>query len=143
MDGVRIYFEIQLDEEAILADGYDLNGNPGNILFSANHETDKEQYLFDGDTTGNDTYTLSMEDDSYYRLTAKNFSILNAMFDNPDLLATKVDAAAGVDEYGNVEKLIKMINDKSEVSFRGASTSEFLTCILSDIALNANNANNF
>ena len=23
MDGVRIYFEIQLDEEAILADGYD------------------------------------------------------------------------------------------------------------------------
>ena len=127
----------------ILADGYDLNGNPGNILFSANHETDKEQYLFDGDTTGNDTYTLSMEDDSYYRLTAKNFSILNAMFDNPDLLATKVDAAAGVDEYGNVEKLIKMINDKSEVSFRGASTSEFLTCILSDIALNANNANNF
>ena len=43
----------------------------------------------------------------------------------------------------NVEKLIKMITDKSEVSFRGASTSEFLTCILSDIALNANNANNF
>ena len=41
------------------------------------------------------------------------------------------------------EKLIKMITDKSEVSFRGASTSEFLTCILSDIALNANNANNF
>ena len=133
----------------ILADGYDLNGDPGNILFSANHETDKEQYLFENlfvttDENGNKkNASLSMKDDSYYRMTAKNFSILNSMFDDPDLLATKVDAAAGVDEYGNVEKLIKMINDKSEVSFRGASTSEFLTCILSDIALNANNANNF
>lgn len=136
----------------ILADGFDLYGNPGNILFSANHETDKEQYLFTQgigveykDKNGNvQTYdSVSMKDDSYYRLTAKNFSVLNSMLDDPDLLATKVDEAAGVDEYGNVEKLIKMITDKAEVSFRGASCSEFLTCILSDIALNANNANNF
>ena len=136
----------------ILADGFDLYGNPGNILFSANHETDKEQYLFTQgigveykDKNGNvQTYdSVSMKDDSYYRLTAKNFSVLNSMLDDPDLLATKVDEAAGVDEYGNVEKLIKMITDKTEVSFRGASCSEFLTCILSDIALNANNANNF
>lgn len=123
----------------ILADGFDLYGNPGNILFSADKETDQDQYLFE---EGTDTQ-ISMEDDSYYRLTAKNFNILNALLDDPDLLATKVDAAAGVDEYGNVEKLIQMINDKSVVSFRGASASEFLTCILSDIALNANNANSF
>ena len=133
----------------ILADGFDLYGNSGNILFSANHETDKEQYLFENlfpmvDEDGNKkNASLNMKDDSYYRLTAKNFSILNAMLDDPDLLATKVDAAAGADEYGNVEKLIKMITNKTEVSFRGASCSEFLTCILSDIALNANNANNF
>ena len=133
----------------ILADGFDLYGNSGNILFSANHETDKEQYLFENlfpmvDEDGNKkSSSLNMKDDSYYRLTAKNFSILNSMLDDPDLLATKVDSAAGVDEYGNVEKLIKMITNKTEVSFRGASCSEFLTCILSDIALNANNANNF
>lgn len=152
------YYMAQMNEWArtfaskfneILADGYDMYGNSGNILFSANHETDKEQYLFDNlfITTGDDgtkvSDSLSMEDDSYYRLTAKNFSILNSMLDDPDLLATKVDSAAGVDEYGNVEKLIKMITNKTEVSFRGASCSEFLTCILSDIALNANNANNF
>ena len=126
----------------ILSGGYDLYGNKGNIFFSANHETDQEQYLF---TEGfsEDKNVLSMTDDSYYRMTAKNFSILNSMFDDPDLLATKVDSAAGVDEYGNVERLFEMINDKSVVSFRGASTSEFLTCILSDVALNANNANNF
>ena len=126
----------------ILASGYDLYGNKGNIFFSANHETDKEQYLF---TEGfsKDKNVLAAKDDSYYRMTAKNFSILNSMFDDPDLLATKVDGAAGVDEYGNIERLSKMINDKNVVSFRGASTGEFLTCILSDVALNANNANNF
>ena len=132
----------------ILADGFDLYGNPGNILFSANHETDKEQYLFTElfvtqEENKKVSDSVKMKDDSYYRLTAKNFSILNSMLDDPDLLATKLDEAAGVDEYGNVEKLIKMITDKTEVSFRGASCSEFLTCILSDIALNANNANNF
>lgn len=124
----------------ILADGFDLYGNSGNNLFAGNKETEPSQYLF---KDGLDDGTIAMNDDSYYRLTAKNFNVLSAMLDDPDLLATKIDGAAGVDEYGNVEKLIKMINDKSVVSFRGASSSEFLTCILSDIALNANNANNF
>ena len=126
----------------ILASGYDLYGNKGNILFSADHETDDEQYLFTEGFSDSKNY-ISMKDDSYYRMTAKNFNILNAMVGDPGLLATKADTGAGVDEYGNVEKLFKMINDRSVVSFRGASTSEFLTCILSDIALNANNANNF
>ena len=145
----------------ILTHGFDLYGNKGNILFSANHETDQEQYLFTAGVLGTQKedangkpmvdvngkpmlYTkISVTDDSYYRLTAKNFDILNSLLDDPDLLATKVDGAAGVDEYGNVENLIDMINDKTKASFRGASTGEFLTCILSDIALNANNANSF
>ena len=124
----------------ILADGYDLYGNSGNILFSADKETDEAQYLFKDDFKDK---TINMTDDSYYRLTAKNFNILNALLDDPDLLATKVDAASGVDEYGNVDALVKMMNDKTKMSFRGASAGEFLTCILSDIALNANNANSF
>ena len=144
----------------ILADGFDLYGNPGNIFFTGNHETDLGQYGFtagigtpqknaDGtlkkDNNGNVMIndSVSAKEDSYYRLTAKNFSILNAVVDNPDLLATKTDAAAGVDEYSNVEKLIKMVNDKTMMSFRGASAGEFLTCVLSDVALNANNANSF
>jgi len=163
------YYMAQMNEWArtfskkfneILADGFDLYGNSGNILFSADHETDPEQYLFtdelgtvvkdaDGnvvtDANGDPVLktVINMKDDSYYRMTAKNFKILAAMFDDPDLLATKTDTSAGVDQYGNVDKLMTMITDKSEVSFRGASTSEFLTCILSDIALNANNANSF
>ena len=48
-----------------------------------------------------------------------------------------------MDEYKNVDKLINMVNDKTVVSFRGASTAEFLTSILSDIALNTNSAKIF
>ena len=148
----------------ILADGYDLNGNHGKPLFVGNMETSDDQYLFkDGNIgahlradNGEREYldspdntqpklqnTISMKDDSYYRLTAKNFDILDAMADNPDLLAAKAGKTSGVDEYGNVEKLIKMTTDKTQAAFRGSSTSEFLTCILSDVALNANNANSF
>lgn len=126
----------------ILKEGYDVKGNQGILMFTGNHETDEEQYLFDeGLAPGKDT--VSVNEDSYYRLTAKNASILKAMVNDPDLLATKVGQTEGVDEYKNVERLIKMINDKTQVSFRGASTAEFLTCILSDIALNTNSANTF
>lgn len=126
----------------ILLDGYNMNGDPGIILLTGNHETDEEQYLFTDSLDPNKT-TIKMDDDSYYRLTAKNFDVLKAMVDNPDLLATKVDRDAGVDEYKNMENLKKMITDKTILSFRGANAGEFLTCILSDIALNANNANIF
>ena len=127
----------------ILKEGYDVKGNQGILMFTGNHETDEEQYLFDGGLNPGVKDTVSVNDDSYYRLTAKNASILKAMVNDPDLLATKVGQTEGVDEYKNVERLIKMINDKTQVSFRGASTAEFLTCILSDIALNTNSANTF
>ncbi len=127
----------------ILKEGYDVKGNQGILMFTGNHETDEEQYLFDGGLNPGVKDTVSVNDDSYYRLTAKNASILKAMVNDPDLLATKMGQTEGVDEYKNVERLIKMINDKTQVSFRGASTAEFLTCILSDIALNTNSANTF
>ena len=36
-----------------------------------------------------------------------------------------------------------MFSDKDQMSFRGCSASEFLECILSDVALNASKANTF
>ncbi|MBQ9989637.1 MAG: flagellar hook-associated protein FlgK [Lachnospiraceae bacterium] len=127
----------------ILNEGYDLYGDPGNLMFTGDMETGEEQYRFDEGLVDGGKRTLSVDDDSYYRLTAKNFSILDAMVTDPDLLATKVGQTEGVDEYKNVERLVEMINDETKLSFRGAAASEFLTCILSDIALNANSADTF
>lgn len=163
--GVPYYME-QMNEwcrtfaqafNGILQEGLDDYDNPGNILFSAQHETDREQYLFEEalgakDKDGNEITKVNVESDSYYRMTAKNFNILQALINDSDLLATKyTDQAAGADQktsigtdqYANIDRLTNMINDKKVASFRGASTGEFLTNILSDIALNASKANSF
>lgn len=133
----------------ILTGGYDVYGGNGHILFTGNMETADDQYDFPDDTRyvdadGNQLVTsIHVGQDSYYRLTAKNMSVLDVMFEDPDLLATKNDPTAGADEYGNVTELIDMTTNESVASFRGAPTSDFLVCILADVALNANSANTF
>lgn len=135
----------------ILTGGYDVYGGNGHILFTGNMETDDDQYSFADefryskvDENGNRiSESINVDDDSYYRLTAKNMSVLDVVMSDPDLLATKKDQTAGVDEYDNVTDLINMTTDKNVASFRGAPTADFLVCILSDVALNANSANTF
>lgn len=135
----------------ILTSGYDVYGGKGKLLFTGNMETTDDQYTFEDefrysqvDENGNrKSVTIKDDDNSYYRLTAKNVSVLDIMVADPDLLATKTDPSAGVDEYGNITKLINMPTDKDAASFRGAPTADFLVCILADVALNANSANTF
>lgn len=153
------YFQQQMNEwlrvfsqgfNDILTSGYDLYGGKGHILFTGDKETDDDQYTFadrysqiDEATGLRITESIHVDDDSYYRLTAKNFNILDVIGQDPDLLATKTDQSAGADEYGNVTKLIDMTTDKNAASFRGAPTSDFLVSILADVSLNANSANTF
>ena len=133
----------------ILTSGYDLYGGNGHILFTGDKETTDDQYAFgirysQTDADGKRiSESIHVDQDSYYRLTAKNFNILDVVRDDPDLLATKTDQTAGNDEYGNITKLIDMTTDKNVASFRGAATADFLVCILADVSLNANSANTF
>lgn len=130
----------------ILTSGYNSEGGKGCMLYTGDKETSPEQYGFtaryyeNGRKVAGD---IHVDDDSYYRLTAKNMNVLDILVADADLLATKVDQTAGSDEYANVTKLINMTTDKKAAAFRGAPTSDFLTCILSDVALNANTANTF
>lgn len=130
----------------ILGSGYDDEGNPGTMMFTGNKDTGDEQYDFPDNTrydlgAAHGDVTVKVNDDSYYRMTAKNFDILVAMELNPDLLATKVDPGDGVEQNDLIESLREMAYNKEKMSFRGASASEFLQCILSDVALNASSAN--
>ena len=115
----------------------------GFIFADSQYQFGKRYSKVDKDTGERVSESIHVDDDSYYRLTAKNVSVLDIMWDDPDLLATKTDPAAGVDEYGNIGKLIDMTTDKNAASFRGAATADFLVCILADVALNANSANTF
>lgn len=129
----------------ILTSGYNNNGDLGAMMFTADMATEDDQFDFPDDTRYDlvGDITVDVTDDSYYRMTAKNFSILTAMELDPDLMANRKDVSDGVEQNDLLEDLKDMVNDKEKMSFRGASASEFLQCILSDVALNASRANLF
>lgn len=88
-------------------------------------------------------FTVSSTSDSYYRMTAMNFAILAAMELDPSRLANRYAQGDGVEQNDLLNDLKLLATDKSRMSFRGCSASEFLQCILSDVALNAQRANTF
>ena len=134
----------------ILTSGYSGNGDPGVKMFTGNKATGGEQFLLDDAAKRYDKQekkaskmTIKVNDDSYYRLTAKNFDILEAIEQDPGLMANRKDAADGVEQNDLLNDLKNLATDKSKMSFRGCNASEFLQCILSDVALNASRANTF
>ncbi len=88
-------------------------------------------------------FKVGVNDDSYYRMTAMNFSILAAMLDDPSRLANRYAQGDGVEQNDLLNDLKWLATDKDRMSFRGCSASEFLQCVLSDVALNAQRANTF
>ncbi len=116
----------------ILTDGFTSDGQPGNMMFTANKITDKGQYTL-----------ADLETEDYYFMTAKNFAVNTDMLLNPSMLATKETASNGVEASDTVRELLAMFSDKDTLSFRGGAANEFLECILADMALNANSANTF
>ncbi len=149
------YYQQQLNEwcriyanafNNILKEGFTSDGAGGDNLYTADVPTDAKQYKFEksykiADAAG--LMTASRDDDTYYKLTAKNFNILTSIKNDASLLATKSDRAAGEEESGIISRLIDMASNKEVASYRGAATQEFLTCVLSDVALNAKNASVF
>jgi flagellar hook-associated protein 1 FlgK len=129
----------------ILTSGYTADNLEGIKMFTADHATDEEQFDLPDSTRYDQgsSVTVKATDDSYYRMTAKNLSILAAMENDPSLMANKSSAADGVEQGDLLSQLKTMATDKDQVSFRGSSASEFLQNILSDVALNASSANTF
>ena len=135
----------------ILTSGYSGNGDPGVKMFTGNQATSSEQFLLDDaakrydkqEKKAGSKMTVKVSDDSYYRLTAKNFDILEAIEQDPGLMANRKDAADGVEQNDLLNDLKNLATDKTKMSFRGCNASEFLQCILSDVALNASRANTF
>ena len=58
-------------------------------------------------------------------------------------LGTRFDPTAGPEECEQIKKVISMINDKNQFSFRGRNAGGFLECVLSDAALCGENAETF
>ncbi len=154
----------------ILTSGYAADNEPGIMMFTADLATADEQYDFPADvrydTENYEAYlervqslvdggmteeeakkaavlTVTATEDSYYQMTAGNLAILSAMQSDPDRLANRKDAGDGVEQNDLLEELHDLATDQDAMTFRGCSASEFLQCILSDVALNAQRANTF
>lgn len=154
----------------ILQGGYDSYNNPGNILFTGKHPIEDEQYDFPAEdrydlftyeayqakveelvaggmtqeqAQAAATMTVEVEADSYYKVTAKNFNILTAVLQDANLLANKNIQSDGVEQNDLLSDLKSMAYDKEKMTFRGCNASEFLQCVLSDVALNSSRANTF
>ena len=81
--------------------------------------------------------TLS-ENKGYYKLRGGNFTVSSVLLDNADRLATKSDVTEGESEFGNLTNLKNMM--ERDKIFRGATSGEFLTKVLADVALNKSNS---
>lgn len=126
---------------------YDQSGdkNAGNILFTG-YDHNGELYSRDDlihPKDASDANTFGR----YYNLTAGNFSInsalLNEMGGDPDLLGTRTSEAVGVEECGQIKEVIELLTSRDKYSFRNSSADQMLELVLSDVALNASNANTF
>ena len=58
--------------------------------------------------------TVKVNDDSYYRLTAKNFDILDAMEQDPGLMANRKNASDGVEQNDLLNDLKNLATDKTQ-----------------------------
>lgn len=88
-------------------------------------------------------FTVKSSDDSYFRMTAMNFAILAAMNLDPSRLANRYIKGDGVEQSDLLKDLRRLATDKTKMSFRGCSASEFLQCVLADVALNTQRAEIF
>lgn len=141
----------------LTTDGVDGHGDKAMNLFVAKNKTDEDQFDFgeyeqvlkayEDKLAEHQTAELRItnEQNSYYRLTCNTFDVKQAMLYDSQLFATHTSKYDKDSTSANdiTQQLIKFKDDTSMMSFRGCTASDFLKCVLSDVALNANSANTF
>ena len=122
--------------------GTNAYGKEGTNLFTAEMISGYKlsQDDLDNGYTGGGTL---LNKDGYYYLTAGNVTINDALLNDADLLGTRSAADVGVEECKQVDKVISMLSDKEAYSFRNASANQMLELLISDVAVNASNANTY
>ena len=143
--GVPYYME-QMNEwlrdfsrkvNAIFTDGVTADGEDAGILFTANYLVENGQYK---EAELNDSRRNGK---GYYYMTAGNVAIAEELLKDASLLGSRSDAANGVEECEQIKKMISLMSDKTQFSFRGRDAGGFLECVLDDAALAAENAETF
>lgn len=121
--------------------GQDLNGKTAKNFFTGGNIVDSSKE-YDPVSNPNTMSSISgSAGDSYYYLTAANFTVSKAMLADARLLSTTKNISLGVSGYDITDKLIQLKSDT--VLFRGGYASEFLQSVLSDIAVDTQKVSDF
>lgn len=115
------------------------------ILFTGTYPNGTGQY------TENELNDSRLNGKGYYYITAGNVTIESALMKDASLLGTRgkgetigdAEEIDGVEQHQQVRKIISMLSDKNQFSFRGRDAGGFLECVLSDAMLNKKNADTF
>lgn len=131
----------------IFTEGITAAGDDAGILFTGNYVVNDGQYT---EAELNDS---RRDGKGYYYLTAGNLTIADELIKDASLLGTRGSISDGnsangeeidgVEQCEQIKKVISMMSDVNQFSFRGRDAGGFLECVLSDAALNASNANTF
>lgn len=133
--------------EGVLDEGVDSDGNVlhGPNLFTAT-DKDGNEIEFVANKKYGEGYTNiigSRDINNYYQLTAGNITIADELLKDPNKLATRSERYEGADMNDIVTKLVDLKSNSEKMNFRGCSADQFLVCMLSDVSLNAQRANDF
>jgi flagellar hook-associated protein 1 FlgK len=127
----------------ILRQGVQDDGKQGIDLFTGDNVVTGKELDFTVPLTGTGTVTVKNTDDSYYQLTAGNFTIADDLLKDASKLATRTEQHSGVSDNDIVTKLIDLKTNSKVMSFRGCSADQYLVCMLSDVSLNTQRASDF
>lgn len=128
----------------IFTEGLTGDGKDAGILFTGIYPTGTGEYRED---------ELNDSRRGYYYITAGNVTVTDELMHDASLLGTRENVddpdteegeeQDGVEQNNQVRKIISMISDTNQFSFRGRDAGGFLECVLSDAMLNAKNADTF
>ena len=125
--------------------GEDLNGNKGTDLFNGVDEVTGENYKLKVpgtvDEDGNEITEFSSEDETYYKMTAHNYSVTKEFRENPGLIAAASTISNGVENTDVIKKLENLQKDRA--MFDQGKPEEFYQSLISDIGVDTKTAETF
>ncbi len=115
--------------------GYNLKNETGIDFFSGVNKADNSEYTLHGQ---GEAITAS---NSYYSITASNFSVNSKIIEDPKAIATASSLTSGVENKDVLNKLINCMTDKS--MFKEGTPTSFIQALISDIGVDTDKASNF
>ena len=115
--------------------GVNAYGNTNIDFFTGVNKADGTQYTLHGPE---DVITTA---NSYYNITANNFSVNSEIMNDPKVLATTADTTGGVEKKEVLTAMINCMTDKT--MFKEGSPSSYIQALISDIGVDTDKASNF